>query len=209
MIKVCVADNHPIVIYGLQKYFENNKQITINHQVSSFFEVIESFRKENSDILMIDLELTDFANVKMIRTIFTEFPFTRVIIYSGLMDHIYAPNAIKAGASAYIQKTESLESVAEIIVRVSKGNVIINENIQKNLTITPHQFKKQRLFRKISVREHQVLKLFCEGKTPHETAKLLNVSDKTIATYKSRLQKKLNVKNVIDLINKAIALHIV
>lgn len=209
MIKVCVADNHPIVLYGLKKHFENSKLIKINHQVRTFFEVIESFRKEPSDILLIDLELEDFSNVKMIKTIFTEFPFTRIIIFSALEDNIYAPNAIKAGASAYIQKTETLESISQIIVRVSKGNVIINESIQKNLTITPNQFKKQRMFKKISMREHQVLKMLCEGKTPHEIATILNINDKTVATYKSRLQKKLNVTNVIDLINKALALHVV
>ncbi len=59
------------------------------------------------------------------------------------------------------------------------------------------------------MREHQVLKMLCEGKTPHEIATILNINDKTVATYKSRLQKKLKVTNVIDLINKALALHVV
>lgn len=209
MIKVCLADNHPIVLYGLVKHFENSSIIKVNHQVRSFFEVIESFRKEPSDILIIDIELEDFAEIKMIRTIFTEFPWTKVIIFSGLDESIYAPNAIKAGASAYINKSESLESINEIITRVYKGDVIINQSIQKNLEMTPTQFKKQRMFKKISGRELQVLRMLCEGKTPHEIALNLHVSDKTVATYKSRLQTKLNVDNVLDLVNKALSLHIV
>jgi len=209
MIKVCLADNHPIVLYGLVKHFADNNLIKVNHQVRSFFEVIESFRKEPSDILIIDIELEDFAEIKMIKTIFTEFPWTKVIIFSGLDEAIYAPNAIKAGASAYINKSESLESINEIITRVYKGDVIINQSIQKNLAMTPTQFKKQRMFKKISGREIQVLRLLCEGKTSHEIAKSLHVSDKTIATYKSRLQSKLNVDNVLDLVNKALSMHIV
>jgi DNA-binding NarL/FixJ family response regulator len=158
---------------------------------------------------MIDLELDDFSNIKMIKTIFTEFPHVRVIIFSRLETNIYAPNAINAGASAFIQKTEPLESIAQIIVRVSMGDVIINEHIQKKLSVLPNHFKKQRMFTKISVREQQVLKMLCEGKSLLEIANEIKVSNKTVATYKTRLLQKLKVGNVMDLVNKALSLHIV
>uniref|UniRef100_UPI00404B0D50 LuxR C-terminal-related transcriptional regulator n=1 Tax=Flavobacterium sp. TaxID=239 RepID=UPI00404B0D50 len=209
MIKVCVADNHPVVHFGLKKHFESNKLIRINHQVTHFLEVIEAFRKETSDILILDLELQDLVNIMMIKTIFTEFPGTRIIVFSNLEDRIYAPHALKAGASAYVNKNDSLVSLTEIIIRVNKGDVIINEMVQKNLSITPSEFKKERLFDKISNRELQALKHFCDGKKNHEIAELMHVSNKTVATYKSRLLSKLKVSNVVDMVNKALSLRLV
>jgi DNA-binding NarL/FixJ family response regulator len=65
------------------------------------------------------------------------------------------------------------------------------------------------MFTKISVREQQVLKMLCEGKSLLEIANEIKVSNKTVATYKTRLLQKLKVGNVMDLVNKALSLHIV
>jgi DNA-binding NarL/FixJ family response regulator len=209
MIKVCIADNHPVVRFGLKKYFHANKLIRVNHLVGSFFEAIEAFRKDVSDVLIIDLELPDFGNISVIKTIFTEFPETRVIIFSNLADRIYAPSAFKMGVSAYIKKSESIESLEEVIIRVNKRDLVINENIQRNLSITPNNQLKERLYEKLSKRELQVLILFCEGKKNYEIAAFTKLTPQTISTYKLRLYDKLHVTNVIDLVNKAISLQII
>jgi DNA-binding NarL/FixJ family response regulator len=131
------------------------------------------------------------------------------VIYSNLTEQIYAPNAIKAGASGFIHKTAKLADVAEAIIKVQQGTIILNENIKKNLALIAKQNKNERLYRKLSNREVEVLRYLSDGKKNHEIAEILKLNEKTISTYKLRLLTKLNVTNLVDLVNKAKTLEIV
>ena len=102
-----------------------------------------------------------------------------------------------------------MESLSEVVVRVSKGDIIINEELQKNLALISKQSKSERLYRKLSNREIEVLRFLSEGKKNNEIAKILDLNEKTISTYKLRLLTKLHVTNLVDLVNKAKSLEIV
>jgi len=144
-----------------------------------------------------------------VKTLLKEFPKTKIVIYSNLTEQIYAPNAIKAGASGFIHKTAKLADVAEAIIKVQQGTIILNENIKKNLALIAKQNKNERLYRKLSNREVEVLRYLSDGKKNHEIADILKLNEKTISTYKLRLLTKLNVTNLVDLVNKAKTLEIV
>jgi DNA-binding NarL/FixJ family response regulator len=144
-----------------------------------------------------------------VKTLLKEFPKTKIVIYSNLTEQIYAPNAIKAGASGFIHKTAKLADVAEAIIKVQQGTIILNENIKKNLALIAKQNKNERLYRKLSNREVEVLRYLSDGKKNHEIAEILKLNEKTISTYKLRLLTKLNVTNLVDLVNKAKTLEIV
>jgi DNA-binding NarL/FixJ family response regulator len=131
------------------------------------------------------------------------------VIYSNLTEQIYAPNAIKAGASGFIHKTAKLADVAEAIIKVQQGTIIMDETIKKNLALIAKQNKTERLYRKLSNREVEVLRYLSDGKKNHEIAEILKLNEKTISTYKLRLLTKLNVTNLVDLVNKAKTLEIV
>jgi DNA-binding NarL/FixJ family response regulator len=82
------------------------------------------------------------------------FPKTKIIIFSGLSEQIYAPNAIKAGVSGYVHKTEKLETLGLSIIKVNQGKIIMNETVKKNLALIAKQ--KERLYRKLSNREESI-----------------------------------------------------
>ena len=96
------------------------------------------------------------------------------MIYSNLTEQIYAPNAIKAGASGFIHKTSKLADVAEAIIKVQQGTIILNENIKKNLALIAKQNKNERLYRKLSNREVEVLRYLSDGKKTTKLPKFLN-----------------------------------
>jgi len=144
-----------------------------------------------------------------VKTLLKEFPKTKIVIYSNLTEQIYAPNAIKAGASGFIHKTAKLADVADAIIKVQEGTIIMNETIKKNLALIAKQNKTERLYRKLSNREVEVLRYLSDGKKNHEIAEILKLNEKTISTYKLRLLTKLNVTNLVDLVNKAKTLEIV
>ena len=85
----------------------------------------------------------------------------------------------------------------------------MDETIKKNLALIAKQNKNERLYRKLSNREVEVLRYLSDGKKNHEIADILKLNEKTISTYKLRLLTKLNVTNLVDLVNKAKSLEIV
>ena len=121
---------------------------------------------------------------------------------------MYAPNAIKAGASTFISKNNDLEALENAIIRVQNGEVFYSQDVKKKIDLITKQTKKERLYKKLSSREIEVLRFLSAGRKNKEIAETLNLNEKTISTYKLRLLNKLNVTNLVDLVNKAKTLDV-
>ena len=209
MITVCVADNFPVVHFGVKSYFKDHLDISIVANIGNFSMLNEILQTKQIDILLLDLQLEGLTSIFEVKSLLKEFPKTKVIIYSNLTEQIYAPNAIKAGASGFMHKTAKLSDVADAIIKVHEGKIIMDESIKKSLALIAKQNKTERLYRKLSNREVEVLRYLSDGKKNHEIADILDLNEKTISTYKLRLLTKLNVTNLVDLVNKAKTLAIV
>ena len=123
-------------------------------------------------------------------------------MYSYHPEEIYAISTIKAGASGYISKSENLDFIEKGIVAANKGEVYLSEKMSKHLKYNDARMSKSRIYKRLSAREVEVLKLLSSGKKNKEIAKELDINEKTVSTYKARLYKKLNVNNLIDLVNQ-------
>lgn len=209
MIKVCLADNNPVVHFGVKSYFKDHSDISIVANVGNFIMVRDILLTKEIDVLLLDLELEGLSSIFEVKNILKNFPKTKIIIFSNLSEQIYAPNAIKAGVSGFISKKEKLETLGQGIVKVNQGKIIIDETVKKNLALIAKQNKSERLYRKLSNREVEVLRYLSDGKKNNEISKILGLNEKTISTYKLRLLQKLNVTNLVDLVNKAKTLEIV
>jgi DNA-binding NarL/FixJ family response regulator len=161
------------------------------------------------DILILDLEMEGLSSIFEVKSILKNFPKTKIIIFSDLSEQVYAPNAIKAGVSGFVSKKEKLETLGQAIIKVNQGKIILDENVKRNIDLIAKQKKSERLYRKLSNREVEVLRYLSDGKKNNEIAVILGLNEKTISTYKLRLLQKLNVTNLVDLVNKAKTLEIV
>jgi len=94
-------------------------------------------------------------------------------------------------------------------MKVHQGTIVLSDAIKRNLALIAKQNKSERLYRKLSNREIEVLRYLSDGKKNNEISKILNLNEKTVSTYKLRLLTKLNVTNLVDLVNKAKTLEIV
>ena len=209
MIKVCIADSLPVVHFGVKSYFKDHDEISISANVGSFLMIRDILLTKEIDVLVLDLELEGLTSIFEVKSILKNFPKTKVIIYSNLSEQIYAPNSIKGGACGYVHKKEQLETLGQSIIKVQQGKIIMNETVKKNLALIAKQSKSERLYRKLSNREVEVLRYLSGGKKNHEIADILTLNEKTISTYKLRLLTKLNVTNLVDLVEKAKKLEIV
>ena len=209
MINVCLADNYPVVHYGVKSYFKDHPEISVVSNVGSFYMIPDALRNKEINVLVVDLELEGLKSIYELKAIIKNFPATKVLVFTSLNEQIYAPNAIKSGVSGYVQKSSKLETLGVNIIRVHQGLVMMSESIKKNLALISKQNKSERLYRKLSNREIEVLRFLCDGKKNNEISKILTLNEKTISTYKLRLLQKLNVDNLVDLVQKAKTLDII
>ncbi|ELY2009125.1 response regulator transcription factor [Flavobacterium psychrophilum] len=209
MVKIGLADNHPVVHYGIKAYYKEHSDVSLEAIVDNFEMVSEMLKIKKIDVLLLDLELEGLSSINLIKNLLKDFPNLKIILFSNLNEQIYAPNAIKAGVFAFVQKSEKLDVLTSTIIKVNRGAVIFSDAVKKNMALISKQIKSERLYRKLSSREIEVLRYLSNGKKNKEIAEALHLNEKTISTYKLRLLAKLNVTNLVDLVNKAKTLDIV
>jgi len=201
MIRVLVADHQPIVSYGVRMLFENSTDIKIINTASTAKQLLEYLKKSNTDIVLMSIDLTDINGITVLRTIKKEFRDVAVIVFSTHPEDIYAISAIKAGASGYLSKSVTTATIKRAILKVYKGGIHVSKELAQTLTFEKNSQGTMNLYKKLSTREVEVLKLISSGKRNNEIAYQLDINEKTVSTYKFRLMKKLNVSNLVELID--------
>lgn len=203
MIKVLVVDHHPIVRKGIYSLFEASPEIQIVATVDNGKELFEYVNKHPVDIVLSEIDLPGLNGITALRTIKREYSEVKVIIFSSHPEEVYAVSTIKAGASGYLPKSVKTEIIKEAILKVYNGGIYISNNLAQRLAFDETGHKPSKLYKKLSTREIEVLKLLTSGRKNKEIAIELEINEKTVSTYKARLLKKLNVTNIVDLINQA------
>ena len=135
MINVCLADNFPVVHFGIKSYFKEHDEIAIVSNIGHFSMLEEALKNKEINVLVIDLELEGLSSIFDVKAIIKKNPNTKVVIFSALSEQIYAPNAIKSGVSGFVHKSEKLDTLGKTIQRVNEGEVIISEAVQRNLNL--------------------------------------------------------------------------
>lgn len=209
MINVCLADNYPVVHFGVKAYFKDHIDISIVSNVGNFSMIDEALKNKKIDILVLDLELEGLSSIFDVKSILKNHPNTKVLIYTSLSEQMYAPNAIKIGVAGFVHRSAKLETLGNTIIKIHQGFIVVSDAVRRSIDLISKQPKSERLYRKISNREIEVLRYLSEGKKNNEISKILGLNEKTISTYKLRLLTKLNVTNLVDLVNKAKTLQIV
>ena len=209
MIKVCIADSLPVVSYGLQSYFKGNSKIEIVAVARNLESLLQELNSKKVAILLLDVELVGLSSIRDIKSLLKDYPETKIVLYTSVSEQMYAPTAIKAGVSGYISKNTELKDLENTILKAAEGTVIFSDSVKKSIDLLSKGKKSERLFKKLSTREIEVLRYLNDGKKNKEVAQILGLDEKTISTYKLRLLAKLNVTNLVDLLKKAKDLDVI
>ncbi|WP_086475523.1 response regulator [Arenibacter amylolyticus] len=208
MIKILIADNHPVVRVGIKQVLEPTSDIQVIGDVATTSELFNYLENSSPDIILLEMDIPTINGIATLRKIKKEYPGIRVLIYSGQSEDVYALSTIRAGAFGYLSKSSDLEYLVSAIRKVSEGNMFITNELAQRLAFDEGTQKPRRFFRKLSSREVEVLKLLASGKRNKEVAQDLSLNEKTVSTYKARLMRKLNVDNLVDLLQQAKALEL-
>ncbi|MFL0354273.1 response regulator transcription factor [Xanthomarina sp. GH4-25] len=204
MIKLLVVDSHPIIRKGIELLFVTSKDIKVVGGVSNGEAIFDFLKQEKADIVLSEIDLPKLNGITALRRLSKEFPQIKVLIFTSQPEEIYALNTIKAGASGYISKNANIITIKEAIMKVAGGDTYLSNNLSNQLAFGKGVNKSSgSLYKKLSTREIEVLKLISIGKKNKEIAQELEINEKTVSTYKARLMKKLHVENIVDLINRA------
>lgn len=208
MIKILIADNHPIVRLGIKEVLNTVPDFDVLGDVSTTTELFNFIENSIPDVVILEMDIPEINGIATLRKIKKEFPDVKVLIYSGQSEDVYALSTIRAGAFGYLSKTSELDYIISAVKKVSQGKMFITNELAQRLAFDEGTQKQRRFFRKLSTREVEVLKLLASGKRNKDVAEGLNLNEKTVSTYKSRLMKKLNVDNLVDLLQQAKALEL-
>lgn len=204
MYRVLIADHHPIIFEGVKCVLQNNPALQVTGRVSSGTQLFNQLEKDEPDVLIIELDLPQINGINAIRRIKQEFPAVKTLIFSSHPEEMYALSAIKAGAAGYISKHTDNETLEKAIYQVARGGIYLNRKITEKLNSGISRGKSLiTKFKKLSTRESEVLNLLSSGKRNKDIAEALDINEKTVSTYKTRLLKKLKVDNVADLITQS------
>jgi len=202
MIRVFVADAHPIVYKGIKAVFRNSTEINIVGKGLHYRELYDFLNTKKVSIVLLELELPGFEGIHLLKELKEKHPKVRFLIFSTLKEEVYAINSLKAGASGYLSKTNPLSRLREAILKISAGGVYITNELAELIAFNQVGANPLSAIEKLSQREIQVLRLLINGRKNIEIALSLSISDKTVSTYRARIMKKLNAKNIIDLARK-------
>ncbi|MEA1786757.1 response regulator transcription factor [Arenibacter sp. GZD96] len=208
MIKILIADNHPIVRMGVKNVLDAVSDFHVVSDVASTSELFAKLEESIPDVIILEMDIPEINGIAALRKIKKEYPDVKVLIYSGQSEDVYALSTIRAGAFGYLSKAAEVDYIISAVRKVSQGNMFITNELAQRLAFDEGTQKPRRFFRKLSTREVEVLKLLASGKRNKDVADGLNLNEKTVSTYKARLMRKLNVDNLVDLLQQAKALEL-
>jgi len=216
MIKVILVEDHNIVRDGIRSLLSGNDEIEIAGEASSGLEMSALLKKNNADIVLLDISLPDGSGIEFCQLIKQENPGQKVLFLSMYTSEEYIFNAIKAGASGYLPKNISQQELLTAIRTVYNGNEYFSESISNTILRSyikkakkqdePEEANPETL---LSKRELEILKLFAQGKSNPEIADELFISTRTVESHKNHILQKLGLKSAVDLVKFAIKHQII
>jgi len=171
----------------------------------NFFTAVE---KQTPDIVILEMDIPEINGIATVRKLKEINPNIKVLIFSSQSETVYALSAIRAGACGYLSKTARIDQILTALTQLKEGKIYLTHALSEQLKKEKSGDKEKSAFRKLSSREIEVLKLLASGKKNKEVAGGLDINEKTVSTYKSRLMKKLNVTNIVDMLQHAKALQL-
>jgi DNA-binding NarL/FixJ family response regulator len=202
-ITVLIADDHAVVRDGLRSMMEIDSSIKVIGDAGDGREAVDKVAELRPDIAIVDIAMPELNGIDATRRIVQACPTTRVIILSMYSSTEHIVRALRAGALGYVLKESAGIEVVNAIRTVHDGHRYLSEKILDSV-IDDYLSRRDMVesdspMARLSLREREILQLVIEGKSSVEIAEILKLSPKTIETHRSRMMKKLEVRDVVGL----------
>lgn len=204
MIKIIIADDHAIVRKGLKQILEDTMEMIVADEASNGYELMEKLRKQSFDVVILDITMPGRSGLDTLKDIKLDFPKLPVLVLSVHREEEYAVRTLRSGAAGYINKKSAPDELIEAIRTVSTGRKYISHTVADALVINLNPASDRPLHESLSDREYQVMCMIASGKSVSTISKELNLSVKTISTFRSHILRKMNMKDNAEITHYAI-----
>lgn len=205
MIKILIADDHPIYRGGLKQFLSKSFEELAVDEATNGNEALNKISKSDYDVVLLDIDMPGRSGLEIIKDVKKEKPKLPVLMLSAYPEEQYALRSLKSGASGYLTKKSVPGELIKAIKKVSQGGKYITSSIAERLAFTieeedadipPHE--------RLSNREYQVMCMIAHGKSLKEISDELSLGESTVSTYRTRILEKMCMKKNSEIISYAI-----
>lgn len=205
--KVFVIDDHPVVRQGLIQLIDQEADLVVCGESDDPTDALALLAATQPDLLILDLSLSNGDGIKFIKTIRHDHPDIAVLVLTMHEETFFAERALRAGAAGFLTKQEASENVLAAIRTLLAGDMYVSDRISPRLVkrlLDGGSLRDAPPQSKLSDRERQVFKMIGRGRTVPEIADELELSTKTIETYRGHIKEKLYLRDSMELTQYAV-----
>ena len=212
-INVVLADDHILVRDGIRALLEDQVGIEVIDEASNGIEALEVLQRNQSHILIVDIRMPEMNGIEVVGEVKKSFPEVKTLVLSMHDSEEYVVQAIRSGADGYLLKGASKEEFLKALTKVASGGkyftgdvsaIIMNNFVNgesSSMSSSKIEIKEDPF--KLTKREKQILELVLQLKNNKDIAEELQISKRTAEVHRFNLMKKMEVKNLMELSNKA------
>ena len=209
MIRVLVADDHPVVRVGLREILSQQRDIAVLGEAGTGADVLKLVAQKAWDVIVLDVTLPDRSGLDVLKEIKRERPKLPVLILTIASEDQYAVRALRSGASGYLTKESAPEELVQAVRKVVAGGRYVSPKLAERLAVMIDRDAEQPPHDQLSEREFQVFRLLASGRAVSQVAEELHLSVKTVSTYRARVLEKMNLRTNAELTVYAVRNHLV
>jgi len=211
-ITLALVDDHQLFRKGISALIDDFQHLKILFEACHGKDLMDKLKKARPDVILMDIDMPVMDGFVATIEVKRKYPNIKIIVLTmhHEMEMIY--NLIQSGANGFLNKNESVENVIEAINTVSENGFFLNNTILKAIgaaNFKIHSNNKPYIYQPLSARETEVVKLICQQLTIKEIACKLNISPRTVDTYRENIFIKTNSKNIAGVVIYAIKNNII
>ena len=198
---VFIADDHTLMREGLRSLLASKANISVAGVAENGFEAVREVLRLKPQVVLMDISMPGLNGLEATRQITERCPASKVIILSmhATIEHYH--QAIRAGASGYLLKESATDEIVQAVRCARLGRRYISSSLIARFEYKPDI---ESPLDGLSRREREILQLVAENHCSSSIARILNISPKSVDTYRSRLMRKLSLRGTPDLVKFAI-----
>jgi two-component system capsular synthesis response regulator RcsB len=206
MIRVILADDHPVVLLGIKNALQGVANIALVGEADSPERLFELLDRTPCDVLVTDFSMPSEVQadgLTMLAQLHDRYPGLRIIVLTKIATPAMISPILQAGALALVEKSAAIRDITTAIYRAATGQAYFTETIRASLATLGLTKSNVTANSRLSPREAEVLRLFASGYTNNQIAAILGVSAKTTSRQKKEAMRKLAARNDAELFEHA------
>ena len=205
MIRILIADDHPIFRQGLKQVLSEDPGINVAGEAGGGKEALQLIRKHTYDVVTLDISMPDMSGMDVLKQVRVEKPKLPVLMLSIYPEEQFAIRALKAGAAGYLTKNSVPDELITAIHKLAAGSTYVTTSLAEKLTTgVQNKAGMRQPHEMLSDREFEILRLLGRGLTVSEIADHLSLSVKTASTHRAHILAKMKMDNNAQLIKYAV-----